>query len=137
MWSAIGFALLFALGVRTRIDISVAKDRNPPFMLLSDGSVRNAYTVKLRNMESRPRPMQVALEGLPGAVMWSDDTSQDKAARMLVRRVGADLADPVRVYVAAPAGTVAQDFSFTLKALDAEGGGDTHEAHFDAPEPEE
>jgi cytochrome c oxidase accessory protein FixG len=137
VWSAIGFALLFALGVRTRIDISVAKDRNPPFMLLSDGSVRNAYTVKLRNMESRPRPMQVALEGLPGAVMWSDDTSQDKAARMLVRRVGADLADPVRVYVAAPAGTVAQDFSFTLKALDAEGGGDTHEAHFDAPEPEE
>jgi polyferredoxin len=32
-----------------------AKDRNPPFMLLSDGSVRNAYTLKLRNMESRPR----------------------------------------------------------------------------------
>ena len=50
VWGAIGLALLFALGVRTQIDVSVQKDRNPPFMLMSDGEIRNAYTVKLRNM---------------------------------------------------------------------------------------
>ena len=42
VWAAIGLALLFALGTRQRIDLSVAKDRNPPFMLLSNGEVQAA-----------------------------------------------------------------------------------------------
>ena len=133
VWSAIGIALLFALGVRKHIDISVAKDRNPPFMLMSDGSVRNAYTVKLRNMENRPRVMEITLEKLKGGAMWTDDMPMASASRVLTRKVNADQADPVRVYVIAPAGTPAQEFSFTLRALDKEGGGDTSLAHFDSP----
>jgi cytochrome c oxidase accessory protein FixG len=134
IWSAIGLALLFALGVRQHIDISVAKDRNPPFMLMSDGLVRNAYTVNLRNMENRPRRMEIALLGLPGATMWSDSTARASAARTLIRTVSPDQADPVRVYVIAPRGTRPQDFSFTLRALDSQGGSDAHKTHFDAPE---
>lgn len=133
LWCAIGLALLFALGVRRHIDISAAKDRNPPYMLLSDGSVRNAYTVKLRNMENRPRAMEIGLAGLDRAVMWSDDMPRAQAARSLRRTVAADQAEPVRIYVAAPADTLAQDFSFTVQALDAEGGGDHHQTRFDAP----
>ena len=120
--------------MRQQIDISAAKDRNPPFMTMSDGSVRNAYTVKLRNMQNRPREMEIALVGLDKAVMWSDDMPREKAARTIRRTVAADQADPVRVYVVAPEGTAAQDFTFALKALDKEGGGDTHEVRFDAPE---
>src|SRR5690606_8678394 len=100
------------------IDVSVAKDRNPPFMLMSDGSIRNAYTVKLLNMEGRPRPMEIALSGLPGGEMWTDERSRDTASRTLVRTVPADQADPVRVYVVAPRDTAAQDFTFTVRALD-------------------
>ena len=133
-WSAIGLALLFALGTRKHIDVSVAKDRNPPFMLMSDGEVRNAFTVKLRNMEGRPRQMEIGLLGLDGAVMWSDDMPRSAAARSLRRTVAADQAAPVRVYVIGPLGTRGQDFSFTLRALDSEGGSDAHQAHFDAPE---
>ena len=133
VWCAIGLALLFALGVRKHIDISVAKDRNPAFMTMSDGAVRNGYTVKLRNMENRPRAMEIGLTGLGGAAMWTDDMPRSAAARTVIRKVAADQADPVRVYVIAPRGTTAQDFGFTLRALDKEGGGDAHTAHFDAP----
>jgi cytochrome c oxidase accessory protein FixG len=133
VWSSIGLALLFALGVRQHFDISVAKDRNPPFMLLSDGAVRNAYTVKLRNMEGRPRAMTIGLEGLPGAKMWSDDIGRSAAARSLGREVAADQTAAVRVYVLAPAGTPQQNFRFTLTMHDAEGGKDAHETRFDAP----
>ena len=136
-WSAIGLALLFALGTRKHIDISVAKDRNPPFMLMSSGEVRNAYTVKLRNMESRPRTMEIALQGIDGAVMWSDDMPRSAAARMLRRTIAADQAAPIRVFVIAPEGTHKQEFRFTLQARDAEGGSDAHEATFDAPGDEE
>jgi polyferredoxin len=132
-WSAIGCVLLFALGTREHIAISVAKDRNPPFMPMSDGSVRNAYTVKLRNMESRPRPMEIALDGLPGATMWSDDMPRSSAGRTVRQAVAADQADPVRIYVIAPPGTHGQDFRFTVRALDAEGGADSRKTHFDTP----
>jgi len=139
IWCAIGAGLLFALGTRRHIDISTAKDRNPPYMLLSDGSVRNAYTIKLRNMESRPRAMEIGLAGLPGALMWSDDMPRTEAARTLRRAVPADQADVVRIYVTAPAGAPAQDFQFTVRALDAEGASDSqnqrdaHETRFDSP----
>ena len=132
-WCAIGLVLLFALGTRQHLEISVAKDRNPPYMVLSDGSVRNAFSIKLRNMESRPRAMEVALSGLPQARMWSDDMSRAAATRSLQRTVAADQSETVRVYVHAPAGTRAQDFAFTVRALDQEGGRDAHATHFDAP----
>src|SRR3546814_20579790 len=89
---AIGLALLFALGVRNHTDLSVSPDRNPPFMLLRDGSIRNAYTLKLRNMESRPRAMEIALEGLPGALLWTAAIARSAAApsRSEERRVGTE-----------------------------------------------
>lgn len=133
VWCAIGLALLFALGTRRHIDLSADRDRNPPYMQLSDGAVRNAYTVKLRNMESRPRTMEIGLLGLDDGVMWSDDMPRGQAARSLRRTVAADQAMPVRIYVTAPADTPAQDFSFTVRALDAEGGSDSHQTRFDAP----
>ena len=134
VWGGIGLALLFALGVRTQIDLSVQKDRNPPFMLMSNGEIRNAYTLKLRNMQARPRPMQVTLDGLPGAVMWTDEMAREKAARDITVTVAPDQVEALRVYVVAPSDTAPQSFTFTLKATDAEGGGDTNEVRFDAPE---
>ncbi|MGN6357327.1 MAG: cytochrome c oxidase accessory protein CcoG [Novosphingobium sp.] len=132
-WSAVGLALLFALGARRHLDISAAKDRNPPFMLLSDGSVRNAYTLKLRNMEARPRRFTVTLDGLPAARMWSDDMPRAAAGSSLVRQVAADRTETLRVYVAAPAGTAERDIGFLLRAEDGEGGGDLANTRFDAP----
>jgi len=134
IWGAIGFALLFALGTRKHIDLAIQKDRNPPYMLLSSGEVRNAWTIKLKNMEGRPRPMTVTLDKLPGATMWTDSMSQDQASRSLHWMVPADTTLPARIYVIAPAGTPESDFSFTLKADDREGGGDLSKAHFSAPE---
>jgi cytochrome c oxidase accessory protein FixG len=137
VWAAIGVALLFALGTRQRIDLSVAKDRNPPFMLLSNGEVRNDYTLKLRNMEARPRPMSVTLEGLAGAAMWTDEMGRERASRELQLTVAADQTKPVRVYVVAPEGTEEDEFSFVLAARDREAGGDRVETRFDAPDEEE
>jgi cytochrome c oxidase accessory protein FixG len=133
-WSGIGLGLLFALGARSHIDISVAQDRNPPFMLMSDGSVRNAFTVKLRNMESRPRQMRVAIEGLPGGMMWTDTMARENAERTLVQTVPADSTDSLRVYVVAPSGTPGQMFALTVASLDEEAATDVSEVRFAAPE---
>ena len=133
VWGAIGLALLFALGTRSRTDLSVAPDRNPPYMLMSDGSVRNAYTLKLRNMQNRPREMKITLEGLRGGVMWSDNESRESASRELHRTVQADAIETIRAYVMVPPGTQEQKFVFHLRSLADDGETDVAEARFDAP----
>ena len=133
IWAAIGLAMLFALGVRTHTDISVSPDRNPPFMLMRDGSVRNAYTLKLRNMESRPREMEIAIEGLPGAVFWTDTIRREDARDRQVVEVNADAIKPVRAYVLAPSGIEGQPFAFTVTSLDEQRETDTAETLFTAP----
>lgn len=134
IWGAIGIALLFALGTRTHTEMTVEHDRNPPFMLMSNGDVRNAYTMRVRNMESRPRDMQIAIAGLDGAVMWSDDIARDNAARTLTRPVPADETRIVRLYVVAPRGTASQEFTFTVTSLDEQREQDTNQVRFEAPE---
>jgi len=133
IWAAIGLAMLFALGVRSHTDISVSPDRNPPFMLMRDGSVRNAFTLKLRNMESRPREMEISLEGLPGAVFWTDTIPREEAARKQIVEVAADSTHTVRAYVLAQSNVEGQSFAFTLTSLDPQRESDTAETLFTAP----
>ena len=134
IWSAIGFGLLFALGTRTHVDLTVSPDRNPPFMLMSDGSVRNSYTLKLRNMTSAPRRMTVSLEGLEGGEMWTDVIDREYAARSQEFTVPADETMTVRAYVVAPRGVEEQEFAFVLATSDAEPESDTGTTRFTAPE---
>ena len=102
-------------------------------MLMSDGSIRNAFTLKLRNMESRPRDMTVSLTGLPGAVMWSDTIRRQDAAPTQTVTVPADETRTVRAYVMVPAGTPARDFTFTITSNDEQRESDTVATRFSAP----
>lgn len=133
-WAAIGAGLLFALGTRTHTDLTISPDRNPPYMLLKDGSVRNAYTLRLRNMEARPRDMEVALTGLPaGAVMWTEAVSMENAASQLVIDVPANETKVVRAYVMLPPGVSADSFTFRLTSLDEQREQDLAETTFAMP----
>jgi len=135
LWAAIGLVMLFGLGTRARIDISAQQTRNPLYVQLSDGAVRNGYTVKIRNMQARPRDVAVTLEGLPGAVMWAEDGSRETASREVRTTVAADSLGRLRIFVAAPGGGEAhQDVAFAVRALDAEGGSDRVEIQFERPE---
>lgn len=145
VWAALGLGLLFMLGARTRLDLSIAKDRNPEYVLLSDGSVRNGYTVKLRNMEDRPRKMEVALKGLPAATMYTDEMQANQAVRTLAFDVPADATLPLRIYVteqrdgSGEAGQgeeheEEQRFAFALRALDHDGGSDVVKTSFSTPD---
>ena len=134
VWILIGLGMMFALGTRSHIGLTVAADRNPPFMLMSDGSPRNAFTLRLRNMQSRPRDMEIALVGLPGAVMWNERIARKAATRSMIVPVPADSTQTLRAYILSPSGTPAQDFTFTLTSLDQEGESDRVETHLAAPQ---
>ncbi len=64
-WSLIGVVLLWALFVRPDIDVSVTQVRNPQFVTLSDGWIRNSYDLRLRNKHGEDRPFEIYVVGDP------------------------------------------------------------------------
>jgi cytochrome c oxidase accessory protein FixG len=134
IWAGIGLGMLFVLGQRSRIDLSILQDRNPIWVRLSDGSIRNSYTVGIRNMESRPRTMEVEIGGLRDAVLWGERGNRDTASRKMAVEVAPDSVAKVRVFVAAPAeGDAREDLQFSIRALDAEGGRESRAIAFERP----
>jgi len=134
IWAAIGLGMLFALGNRERIGVAALRDRNPVWVRLSDGSVRNSYTLNIRNMESRPRPIVVSVSGLPGAVVWGEEGARGSGTR-LTAKAGPDQVLKLRVFVAAPAdGEERTDIDFVIRATDAEGGEISDASVFERPE---
>ena len=61
LWSLVGVGMLVALFIRTDIDMTVAAVRNPTYITLSDGSIRNVYEIRLRNKHGETRPFQLSL----------------------------------------------------------------------------
>ncbi len=65
LWSLVGLGLVFALFIRPVIDITVAAVRNPTYVVLADGSVRNTYEVRLRNKHGDARLFRLSVAGDP------------------------------------------------------------------------
>jgi cytochrome c oxidase accessory protein FixG len=78
MWAAIGLGLVYALFIRSDIEMTVSPVRNPTYVLQSDGSIRNIYDVRLRNKSGNAREfhlnltsdetLRIELEGKEGAL---------------------------------------------------------------------
>ena len=135
IWCAIGIAMLFTLGQRTRLDLTVQHDRNPVYVQLSDGSIRNNYTVKVRNMETRPREVELLVKGLSGAVAWTSTGSRETAKQRVKVSVAPDSVQKVRLFVAAPAnGDPRTDFEIEAIALTGNERGDSDSVRFERPE---
>ena len=105
VWAAVGLALITALAMRDRLTISVRHDRNPTFVQLSDGSIRNAYTVKIANKRLEARVMEIELDGLPGAQMQIAG-SEDAPSRSVRLSVAADALSETRILVTQPRATL-------------------------------
>ncbi|MFN3147640.1 MAG: cytochrome c oxidase accessory protein CcoG [Paracoccaceae bacterium] len=65
LWSAVGIGLVVALFIRSDIDMTVAPIRNPLYVTMSDGSIRNAYDVRLLNKHGDDRPFRISVVGDP------------------------------------------------------------------------
>ncbi len=96
LWSLVGFGLLFALFIRQDIEMTVAPIRNPTYVTLSDGSIRNTYDVRLRNKKGEPRQFRLTVAGDPTLRIQIEGTPYDSI------EVPADTALLQRVYVASP-----------------------------------
>lgn len=134
VWAAIGVAMLVTLAGRAHMGISVAQERNPVYVRLSDGQIRNSYTVKLLNMENRPRDFEVSVSGLEGAAL-SDPLAAGEPVPSIRLSVRPDGVDSFKLQVRVPETALRaeiSDLQFHMRAVD--GSGDAQEtARFTAP----
>jgi cytochrome c oxidase accessory protein FixG len=59
--------MVVSLSTRSRLDVNVIQDRQPLYVKLSDGAIRNGYTFKILNMKREPKQYLLATDGLIGA----------------------------------------------------------------------
>jgi polyferredoxin len=113
LWSLVGMGLLAALFVRSPIDLDVSPVRNPLYVILSDGTIRNAYDLRLRNKHHEARdfalsftteaPLRLRLEGTEGVTVSvpPDRTAEVRLYLEAARGTGAAGAamTPVRLWI--------------------------------------
>jgi len=102
LWSLVGIGLVVALFVRPDISATVAAVRNPVYITMSDGTIRNAYDLRVRNKHGDDRVYRVSLTG-PNELRVAIEGSQPYDTFV----VPADSTAIRRVYVMAPPGSMA------------------------------
>ncbi|MBX3505831.1 MAG: cytochrome c oxidase accessory protein CcoG, partial [Parvibaculum sp.] len=111
--------MLFGLSTRSTLDVNVIADRNPLFVVLSDGGIRNGYQVKILNKEHEAHIYRVSLSGLDGAMLTRPALAGEE--EMLVH-VEADSLVNARFFVSLPLARIAAEggeasFAFVVTEL--------------------
>ena len=99
LWSLVGFGLLFALFIRQDIEVTVAPVRNPQYVTMADGAIRNTYEVRILNKHGEARPFRITVNGDPTIRVSLEGTPYGSV------EVPADSTFNQRVYLQAPAGS--------------------------------
>ena len=111
---------ILATGIITRADmeINVLKDRNPLFVKLSDGSIRNGYVLHLLNKQHGARTVTISVSGIDGLTL-KPATGQEATSHTFTLPTDDILS--VKLYVRAPKGAdvgAKQDIAFDVTDAD-------------------
>jgi len=91
--------MLWGLATRQMLDLHALRDRNPTFVRLHDGSIRNAYTLKIANKTFAPQRVTIRFRGVPGAQVRAAGEAADGPVTAVVP---ANQVLALRVLVTAP-----------------------------------
>lgn len=133
-------AMLVSLMMRPKLDVSVLRDRAPLYVTLSDGTVQNAYTIKILNKRHNLKSYVVTFDGLPAsatlAAANADASMIDPSGKSLTLSAEADSVATYRVFARIPAADVKPgSVNVTIRATEKESGeAGTHDSVFIAPQ---
>jgi cytochrome c oxidase accessory protein FixG len=111
----VGTVMIVSLANRATMDLDVLRDRNPNFVSLADGSVRNGYTLKVMNRSDVVRVLNLSLAGVSPKLVRI--IGLDTTRLPVSIEVPADRVRSLRVLVTVPKVTLAdreQHVEFTI-----------------------
>jgi cytochrome c oxidase accessory protein FixG len=117
----VGGIMLYALATRSSVGVNVLHERNPLYVLLADGSVRNDYTVRILN-KGADRKFRLEVSGLPGAALHVAGIERGADGAEIIE-VGTDQTREIRLSVQVEGSMVPQDStSIGIKVTDTAAG---------------
>ena len=120
--AVVGGIMIYTLATRDSEGISVIHDRNPMYVRLSDGALRNGYTIRIVNKQLKYRDFIVSVDGLPSTLVDFVGVPPRADGRQLVS-VGPDQTKEVRVVVTDYSATPpAPSTSILFKLIDINSG---------------
>ncbi len=115
----VGAVMIAALVERKLTQMSIIHDKNPLFVRLSDGAIRNAYTVRLINKTLETRQYGISIAGIADAkVEFSGLNTSDEAGLV---EVGPDQTREMRVLVTVHGTIPQQSTPVVFSLLDRSG----------------
>jgi cytochrome c oxidase accessory protein FixG len=119
LFALVGALMLWGWLTRAVLEVNVLHDHTPPYVRLTDGGVRNGYTVKVLNKLYEPRSFEISVSGLLEAgVVVVGETQRF--------RVNTDILRELRVFVSVPRSVAERQMGSTtpieIKVRDVESG---------------
>lgn len=135
IYLAIGIGMLYSVSMRDRLAMNVIKDRNPIFTVLSDGSIRNGYEVRILNMKGYDQRFAITIEGLGNPYMQLAGFGGG-LQKSIVTEVDADSLKAVQLFISVPPEnitTTKAEFTLNVDVLGTSEGV-SEQVTFEAPE---
>jgi cytochrome c oxidase accessory protein FixG len=130
----VGALMTYTLATRSTLGVSALHDRNPVFVRLADGSLRNAYTIRLTNKTLDARPFRLEVLGLNEVtldVIGEPHTAEQSA----LLEVGQDQTRELRVLLTVPKGDQPASRPIRFRLTDVVSGATAHvDDFFKGPE---
>jgi len=133
--SVVAAVMLVVFALRADTELTVQRDRNPNFVRLSNGDIRNSYAVKVLNKRRTPQHVGLEIDGLPSAQLGFVGADVEGSGRTATLTVQPDTVGTFRVFVTVPAAAApagAKPITFTVRD-EAGSGGASHDAVFVGP----
>jgi cytochrome c oxidase accessory protein FixG len=116
--------------------MQVSADRNPLFVMLSDGSIRNTFTLRIQNHRYEKRRFAISVVGLPDAKMVLAGNSAEAKPEATINP---DDVEPVKLFLSLPPETVkklpSENAPFQFVVRDVDDGTETrYDTTFRSPE---
>ena len=103
---------------RQQFGVHALRDRNPAYIRLHDGAVRNGYTLKIANHGFETATLEIGYAGVPGATLRIPGQPDADPLRV---RVEPNRVTPLRIFVTVPADQVGEgsrDAAFEIRSGD-------------------
>jgi cytochrome c oxidase accessory protein FixG len=106
---------------RPSLVMQVSAERNPLYVMLSDGSIRNTFVLRIQNKRYEKRRFIISTEGLPQGTLWIAGRAKDAKPEVTV---DPDDVEPVKVFLSLPHEVVVKlpsentEFNFVVRDLD-------------------
>jgi polyferredoxin len=132
----VGTIMAWSLLTRTTVELHAIGDRAPLYVTLSDGDIRNGYTIRILNKVLQTRDFILTVEDLPRpGLSMVGGPSQVQSLEIIA---APDAVTTERIFIQVPAdalGAATTDFRFVLKEVGEYGERVEIHEKFHGPEP--